>query len=166
VKNETRCLGKNETRCLVKNEMSEWGRVDFLPPPPRRRANKDADRQAILIGTAHRPNAALRPKRRVLWGLRTPIPPRRKAMLAVTVRPLPPQRVNIRLVLGTPPRQHAKMSYPPPPGGSNCDWCWEHHTASTPKCRNHSPPGGSTCDWRWDHHPASAPQSQWAEYWG
>ncbi len=84
-------------------------------PPPWHLANKDADGQAILIDTTHRPNAALCQKQQVLWGLRTPLPPRRKAMLAVTVRLLPPRRVNVRLVSGTPPRQHAKMSYPLPP---------------------------------------------------
>jgi hypothetical protein len=47
----------------------------FPPTPPRRLGNKDADGQAILIATAHRPNAALRQMQRVLWGLWTPLPP-------------------------------------------------------------------------------------------
>jgi hypothetical protein len=111
----------------VKHEMRKRQRVDFLPPPPRRLGNKDANRQAILLATAHRPIAGLRRMRQVKWGLWTPLPTRQKAKLATAVRlmlyPLPPRRFNERLVSGTPPRQRPMIAVggilglrtPPPP---------------------------------------------------
>jgi hypothetical protein len=87
----------------------------YPPTPPRRLGNKDADGQAILIATAHRP-IAVPQMRKVLWGIWTLLPPRQKATLVVRQMrwvlrglwtPLPPRqkatlvvhqmRVNVRL---------------------------------------------------------------------
>jgi hypothetical protein len=107
--------------------MRERRRGDFHPPTPRRLGNKDADRQALLLTTAHWPIAELRRMRRVIWGLWTPLPPRQKAKLAAAVRlmsyPLSPRWFNVRLVSGTPPRQRPTIAVgrilglrtPPPP---------------------------------------------------